>query len=373
MNIIRAHLRAVIISVLLLLIILLAGAFYLQETGKIATVIADTKGPGQDMQAAVIPLTAAPVSASNLTVAVSVNGKTTMVNTPCTTVSDVLKAANIPFNKGDMVTPGLDETLSNGAVVTVTRFSYQDEVIRIVTDYETEYVPDDELYEGEYEVIREGTQGVKVNTYRNTYQDEKWYSKALLSSVQTSQVQKKIVSYGTKESEPEEENEQVQKQAEADYSEPVRQEETLKVEEQRQESKSEEPKEEPKEEPEELKAEPEETEPTEEVSLEPAVTLSAAEYQSYAYSLFPSYGWSDDDYNALVNLWNRESGWNPRAGNSYGAYGIPQALPGNKMASSGSDWETNGCTQIQWGLSYIYTRYGNPSAAWTHFQNNHWY
>ncbi|GAA2266271.1 hypothetical protein GCM10009853_019360 [Glycomyces scopariae] len=75
----------------------------------------------------------------------------------------------------------------------------------------------------------------------------------------------------------------------------------------------------------------------------------------------------------LVALWDRESGWNEYAANGIGAYGIPQALPGDKMASEGSDWETNPVTQISWGLGYIEGRYGSPCEAWNHSEEVGWY
>ena len=97
--------------------------------------------------------------------------------------------------------------------------------------------------------------------------------------------------------------------------------------------------------------------------------------QNYAHDLvINSYGWSEADFVALVNLWNKESGWDPNCYNSYsGAFGIPQSLPGNKMASEGADWQTNGETQIRWGLKYIQGRYGSPSGAWAHFLSVNWY
>ena len=102
---------------------------------------------------------------------------------------------------------------------------------------------------------------------------------------------------------------------------------------------------------------------------------SVAALQDYAHNLvINSYGWSEDDFVALVNLWNKESGWNVHCYNSYsGATGIPQALPGSKMASEGDDWATNGETQIRWGLKYIQGRYGSPSGAWSHFLSHNWY
>jgi len=104
------------------------------------------------------------------------------------------------------------------------------------------------------------------------------------------------------------------------------------------------------------------------------VTGSKAEYQAYAKAKCQDYGWSEYDFECLVSLWNRESGWNPSAHNaSSGAHGIAQALPASKMASCGSDYMTNYKTQINWGLSYIKSRYGTPANAWGHSQLKGWY
>ncbi len=85
-------------------------------------------------------------------------------------------------------------------------------------------------------------------------------------------------------------------------------------------------------------------------------------------------GWTGSSWTSLDNLWTRESQWNHTAENpSSGAYGIPQALPGDKMASHGADWRTNPATQIAWGLDYIAGRYGDPNAAWAHSQSVGWY
>ena len=101
---------------------------------------------------------------------------------------------------------------------------------------------------------------------------------------------------------------------------------------------------------------------------------TVGEYQSYAQERCLDYGWGDSEFSCLVSLWNRESGWNPNCHNSSsGAHGIPQALPASKMASAGSDYMTNYKTQINWGLSYIKSRYGSPSNAWSHFRSKNWY
>jgi len=87
------------------------------------------------------------------------------------------------------------------------------------------------------------------------------------------------------------------------------------------------------------------------------------------------YGWGADQFSCLNQLWQKESEWKFDAVNSNGgATGIPQALPGNKMATAGSDWATNATTQIAWGLGYIKaSSYGTPCAAWSHSQANNWY
>ncbi|MEU6041598.1 lytic transglycosylase domain-containing protein [Actinomadura sp. NPDC047616] len=103
--------------------------------------------------------------------------------------------------------------------------------------------------------------------------------------------------------------------------------------------------------------------------------MPAGEAQAYAKAIMDNYGFNPStQFGCLVNLWNKESHWNYRASNpTSGAYGIPQALPGSKMASEGADWRTNAKTQIRWGLGYIKGRYGSPCAAWQHSQSTGWY
>ncbi|MFE7272220.1 transglycosylase SLT domain-containing protein [Streptomyces sp. NPDC057623] len=79
-------------------------------------------------------------------------------------------------------------------------------------------------------------------------------------------------------------------------------------------------------------------------------------------------------YQCFSKIVDHESDWNVNATNSSsGAYGLVQALPGNKMASAGSDWKTNPATQIEWGVDYMKDRYGSPCGAWNFWQSNGWY
>ena len=106
-----------------------------------------------------------------------------------------------------------------------------------------------------------------------------------------------------------------------------------------------------------------------------ALANTPAGAQATARNLAASlHGWGDGEFSCLSNLWQKESGWNYQAYNAgSGATGIPQALPGSKMATAGSDWETNAATQITWGLDYIARSYGSPCSAWSHSQSVNWY
>jgi hypothetical protein len=96
--------------------------------------------------------------------------------------------------------------------------------------------------------------------------------------------------------------------------------------------------------------------------------------QSIAYNMLPSFGFTaKTEFPCLDNIWSRESGWRYNAENASGAYGIPQALPGSKMASAGADWQTNPATQIKWGLGYIKGQYGSPCQAWSFWEAHGWY
>lgn len=102
--------------------------------------------------------------------------------------------------------------------------------------------------------------------------------------------------------------------------------------------------------------------------------VPAGEAQEIAKRLLPGFGFEPStQFGCLVQLWNRESGWRVNAANPSGAYGIPQALPGSKMASAGPNWRTNPTTQIKWGLGYIKSRYKTPCGAWSAFQSQGWY
>ncbi|MGA8852315.1 MAG: hypothetical protein WB508_11425, partial [Aeromicrobium sp.] len=96
--------------------------------------------------------------------------------------------------------------------------------------------------------------------------------------------------------------------------------------------------------------------------------------QDVARKMLPDYGWDAAQFSCLDALYVGESGWDHTATNpSSGAYGIPQSLPADKMATAGKDWKSNPVTQIRWGLDYIKASYGTPCSANAFKSGNNWY
>ena len=255
-------------------------------------------------------------------------------------VSEILEENNIILLEDEYVKPGLDSKIDGNREIIISREdiqevenkeiesseilnSYSSIVEKIVKEQEeipfetiTKEVNSSETGEKVNKVIQEGQNGIKEITYKVKYQDDVEIEKTKLSEVVIKEPVNKIIQLS------------VQTTSRAGSR----------------------------------------------TAAAPTYTGSLSDYQAYAKQRCYAYGWSDYDFSCLVSLWNRESGWNPQAVNrSSGAYGIPQALPGSKMAAYGSDYLTNGNTQIDWGLSYISGRYGSPSAAYSHQQRTGWY
>ena len=105
-----------------------------------------------------------------------------------------------------------------------------------------------------------------------------------------------------------------------------------------------------------------------------AVPAASGSLRQIAQAMLGSFGWSSSQVSCLDPLWEHESRWNVTAANpGSGAFGIPQALPGSRMASAGPGWQTSAATQIRWGLRYIRDTYGSPCPAWSHEQAAGWY
>lgn len=108
--------------------------------------------------------------------------------------------------------------------------------------------------------------------------------------------------------------------------------------------------------------------------VDPMPLLQASIIDSDNTKIMSDAGIAESDYEYVDYIVSHESSWDYQAENaSSGAYGLCQALPGNKMASSGSDWKTNPITQMKWCNSYATSRYGSWKNAQLFWKANQWW
>lgn len=225
------------------------------------------------------------------------------------TVRDALKDIGLVLEPGDQVSVPLDAAAVDGLVVLVTRAATQGETVTEAVPFEVQEVEDPTLVRGNTKVRTAGRAGVRTTTYTLDVVGGVVVGRTPVTSVVSVEPVAQVVRVGT-----------------AELPDPST------------------------------------------VAVEPGTA------QAMGKEMAAARGWGDDQFACLLSLWNKESGWRWNAENrSSGAYGIPQSLPGSKMASVADDWRTNPATQITWGLNYIGGRYGNPCGAWAHSQAKNWY
>jgi uncharacterized protein YabE (DUF348 family) len=252
---------------------------------------------------------------------VSVDGAAVETLSNATTVGAALAAMGVVLDPADSVSPALDAATEPGQVITVLRAVSSNGIETQAIPFETVREEDPTLTQGTTKVVQRGQLGQRSVTYISRQVGGQEIAREVVLDVLVAAPVTEVVKVGTKP--PSKSSSKGGGEASA-----------------------------------------------------PAVTANVdpASAQGIAKAKLAARGWGDDQFACLVSLWNRESGWNVSAANkSSGAYGIPQALPGSKMASAGSDWRTNPATQIEWGLGYIAGRYSTPCGAWSAFKSKGWY
>jgi uncharacterized protein YabE (DUF348 family) len=243
------------------------------------------------------------------TLHLAVDGQVIDGVTSAGTVRDALREIGLVLNEGDRVSVPLDATATDGLVVLVTRAATAGETVTEVVPFEEQEVEDPALAKGTRKVETAGRAGVRTTTYSTATVGGAVVDRQVVASAVTVPPVTQVVKVGTME-----------------------------------------------------------------VAAGVNISVSPGSAQEIGKQLAAARGWGDDQFACLLQLWNKESGWRVDAENrSSGAYGIPQSLPGSKMASVGADWRTNPATQITWGLNYIGGRYGNPCGAWSASQAKGWY
>ncbi|MDO4913457.1 MAG: G5 domain-containing protein [Bifidobacteriaceae bacterium] len=248
---------------------------------------------------------------------VYINGKArTVFGTDFTTVKSVLETGDITLEPNDTVTPSLTTKVNESTVIRIERSGATLETTDEPITFNTVYKKTSSLAKGTQKVETEGKNGVMETTSIVTRSGNTVVSSNIFASyVKTAPVDK-VILVGTGSS----------------------------------------------------------TSSSTSTSSSLGTTVASGEMQQWAHDYLISNGYTEADFSALVYIISRESGWRVNATNaSSGAYGLPQALPGSKMASAGADWATNYQTQIKWFISYCNGRYGSITGAYNHWVSKHWY
>jgi hypothetical protein len=249
------------------------------------------------------------------------DGQRREVTTTDATVGELLADLQVQLSSGDRVSPAPDAALSDGLTVTVQRVTTKLVSEVQTTAFPTRTVRDASLFVGTTHVVHAGQVGRIKVTYSVVYVDGKPVGRTRVKAVTLAAPSPRVLKVGTKRI--------VHKHSTG-------------------------------------------TDAGSSAPSAPAPSPGTA--KAIAKELLAKRGWGDNQYDCLVTLWGHESGWRVHAANGSGAYGIPQALPGSKMASAGPDWQDNATTQIKWGLGYISSRYNTPCGAWAQWQaNGGWY
>lgn len=249
-----------------------------------------------------------------------VDGKTTRYEVPAVSLGEALGEAGIVVGPFDTIDVPLSTKAREGLVVTIERRDSGTLTEEEITEFETVEKPDPTMLVGEEEVENEGQEGIRRTTYTVFTSGGQETERVEMASVVVQEAEDRVVRVGTREPAP--------------GMAPI------------------------------LAG----------LGSEDLPPISPGSAQAIARDMLAEFGWQESQFTCLHTLWHRESGWNYRATNpSSGAYGIPQALPGGKMASAGADWRTNPATQIRWGLGYIQGRYGSPCGALNHSYAHNWY
>jgi uncharacterized protein YabE (DUF348 family) len=284
-------------------------------------------GYGTDETVSVSRSTRLPLTPTQLTLltpkAVSIHADHRVLELITTdrTVGQAVTAAGLKVGSHDQLSAPAASALTDGQVIVLKRVRLATKTTTKAIPFTTKTSKDSSAFKGTTIVVKDGHKGLQKITWQLVYVDGKLVGKRVTGTVVAKKAVTKVQKVGTK-SKP-----KATKHSDSSSS-------------------------------------------GNSSSGSPVPTGSA---QSIARSLLASRGWGGDQFSCLVKLWNRESGWSTHAANSSGAYGIPQALPGSKMSSAGSDWRNSAATQIKWGLGYISARYGSPCGAWGHSQSSGWY
>jgi uncharacterized protein YabE (DUF348 family) len=257
-----------------------------------------------------LPLTPTDINLSTTKVVSLVQGgEVSTLTTTDVYVGDLLNDLGMTIGPDDIITPSPSAQIVSGENIVVERVTHGRVSRHSTLPYTVKKVQDSSLAKGTSVVVTAGKNGTAAMTYAVVYVDGVATGETIVSKTTIVAPTARVVKVGTKPAAP-----------------PV------------------------------------------------VIVVDPGSAQAIAQQMLLAKGMGSDQFSCLVQLWDHESGWRVNASNpSTGAYGIPQALPGSKMAVDGADWQSNPSTQITWGIDYIDGRYTNPCGAWNFWQANNWY
>ncbi|GAA0634242.1 G5 domain-containing protein [Bifidobacterium pullorum] len=263
-------------------------------------------------------------------VTVKLDGESrTVLGTDFTTVKSVLEAGNITLGPDDTVDPALDTEVDESTVITIETAGSALETSEEPIAFSTVKKETSALPEGTEQVQTEGEEGVMETTSLVTRAGDKVISSNVFASYVKKEPVDKVILVGTGATASSTASDSSSSSGSGSSSS---------------------------------------------AGASIGTTVPAGEMQQWAHDYLLANGYTEADFSATVYIINHESGWRVNATNaSSGAYGLPQALPGNKMASAGADWATNYQTQLKWFWSYCNSRYGSVQGAYNFWVANHWY
>lgn len=305
-------------------------------------------------------------------ISVIADEKTRIVQNGDLPASAILDSQGIVLGKEDRVSVEEDD---GNTVLRVSRVTYGKESRTVSLPFATQTVVDPKLPANSRVVQQVGVNGEREDVYNVTYVDGKAESATLVSQNLVKPAVNQVIAVGKAAPAPIHKNntntqksKQSKQQTNAqpkkqNTEQPAKQEKKNSQQQTQQQTASAAPA-------------PAANPPAPAPSSNPDSLVHATPEQAklFAQGAAAQMGWTGKEWEDLLWLWNRESGWRWNAENpSSHAYGIPQALPANKMSSAGANWHEDAAIQISWGLSYIKSKYKTPSGAVKHSREIGWY
>ena len=236
-------------------------------------------------------------------------GTPVLIRTHASTVQELLKEKNIHLASDDNVQPAITTPVTPNMQVFVSRHGTQIVSVTQSIPMPVQNVEDDSLSFGTTAVRQQGAAGTQVITYQVQLVNGKEVGRTQIQAVVTQQPVTEIVAQGK----------------------------AVQI-------------------------------PSDKQAVMSLAGISSGDYPYVDYIVSHESGWCPTK---LQGQYGGCPAYPPSSIPSYLGYGLGQATPGSKMASAGSDWQTNAVTQLIWCNGYALRAYGSWANAYNHWVAYH--